>query len=282
MRRYYLGGIAAGLLLVAHGPAQAVVLRYEPKVGSAYRYKQSLAGRMETSMAGVDQTMRMEFTGELNYSEKILSQTDQVSRVERELLGGQGEIKLDGDGETFDMPRGTVTAEVDRLGRIVRVQEGEFEGDEGMPPIMGPSAESMANWSQFSAFPEGEIQSGDSWSGKLALPLTSEGPEIEVRYSSELLAVTTFQDRKCAKLRTSFTAPFNVDAGELLGAGGEQGEGGVEADLKGDLLWYYDYENSVYVYTEGTVGADMRMNVPGMPGEAATKMIINIKDVMVQ
>ncbi len=55
--------------------------------------------------------------------------------------------------------------------------------------------------------------------------------------------------------------------------------------LQGDLLWYYDYEKSVYVYGEGTIGMDMTMSVqaPNMPGGTmTTKMLMNLKTTLVQ
>jgi hypothetical protein len=54
----------------------------------------------------------------------------------------------------------------------------------------------------------------------------------------------------------------------------------MEATLQGDLVWYYDYENSVYVSGEGQVGMNMNINVSGpeiagMP--VSIKMLMNIK-----
>jgi hypothetical protein len=62
-------------------------------------------------------------------------------------------------------------------------------------------------------------------------------------------------------------------------------EGSLEATLAGELLWYYDYQNSIYVYGEGAIEMQMTMSMP-MPGDAGgemtTKGRMNIKTTVVE
>jgi hypothetical protein len=103
-----------------------------------------------------------------------------------------------------------------------------------------------------------------------------DGPEMELAFNSRLLKLTTFQDRKCAKIRTTFSGPMHLDMSSMGMPAGEDAE--MEATLQGDMLWYYDYESSVYVYGEGTVGIDMSFSMPEEMGGAVTvKMVLNIK-----
>jgi len=256
------------------------VLKYRPKVDSVLKHKASMAGRMESSMEAMGQTMRAEITMDMDYSEKVLSQTDETTRVETELLGGKTEVNMAGMKQTIDMPTGKMVTDLDPRGQVVKLVEADLTGTDQQ--VMGQGSESFPNWSQFSAFPEGDIKEGDSWKGTVTIPMGPDAPTIEMSYTSKLIALTTFQDRKCAKLQTGFSAPLELDASQL--GGGQGSDGNVNATLSGDILWYYDYENSVYVYGEGTVGMDMDMSMsaPNMPsGNVKTKMLLNIKTSLV-
>ncbi len=286
MRRRCMMGVASILALALCVPAHAIVLRYRPEVGSVQRHKASMAGRMESSMEGMGQTMRAEMTVELEYSEKALSQTGETTQMETELLGGKAEVKFNQQTQTVDMPTGKMVADLDSRGRVVKLVEADLPGEGSSDPFMGQGAESFPNWSQFSAFPEGDVSEGDSWSDTISVPTEPGGPEMEISFNSRLLALTTFQDRKCAKIHTTFSAPMDLDLAELSGGEeGEEAEGAMTGALQGDLLWYYDYEKSVYVYGEGTIGMDMTMSVqaPNMPGGTmTTKMLMNLKTTLVQ
>jgi hypothetical protein len=149
---------------------------------------------------------------------------------------------------------------------------------------MGPGAETWSTMpAQFGAFPEGDVNVGDTWSEELKIPMAPDGPEMTLNIQSELLALTTFQGRKCAKARTQFEGPMNLDMADL-GTPAADVEGSVEAMLQGDMLWYYDYENSVHVYGEGTVGMDMNISVAGeeMPGGMSAQVLMNVKMMLAE
>ncbi len=285
MKRHCLTGMAALLVLAVCVPADAVVLRFRPKVGSVQRHKASMAGRMETTMEGIGQTMRAEMTIDMEYSEKVLSQTEEATRLETELLGGRSEVTFNQQTQTMDVPTARMVADLDAQGRVIELIEADMPEGPMSEQLMGKGVESFPNWSRFSAFPEGDVKEGDSWSDTITIPTTPGGPELEMTFQSKLIALTTFQSRKCAKIRTSFSAPIDLDLAQLSLGEEQDAEGAMTATLQGDLLWYYDYENSVYVYGEGTVGMDMKMSmqIPNAPGGMmTTKMVMNLKTTLVQ
>ena len=282
MKRRCVLVLAAGLLAAACLPAHAIVLRYAPKVGEVTKHRASMAGRMETEMAGMGPAMRVEMTMSMEYSEKAVSATEETTRVETRLLGGNATMKMNGESHTEGLPSGRMVADMDRRGRVVRVVEADFGGEE-MAQAMAPGSDAFPNWSQFAAFPEGDVEVDDSWTDELEIPTAPEGPELKLTFTSRLLALTTFQDRKCAKLRSSFEGPMKFDMSDVNVPGGQGGEGSMEATLQGDMLWYYDYENSVYVYGEGSIGMDMTMSMPmpeGESGSMTTKMVMNVKTTL--
>jgi hypothetical protein len=279
MKRRCAVGLVAGLLLVACLPAHAIVLRYRPKVDQVTKHKMTMAGRMEMSVEGMGQLMQMEISGTLNYAEKALSETAEATRVETRLTGGTMTAKGGGQSQTQDMPTGRMVADIDPRGRVVKMVSAEFEGEDAMGQGMGPGAETWSTMpAQFGAFPEGDINVDDTWTEELKIPTAPDGPEMTMNLESQLLALTTFQGRKCAKVRTSFEGPMDLDMADFGGAAGEV-EGTMDAMLQGDMLWYYDYENSIYVYGEGAVGMDMNISVAGadMPGGMNAQMLMNVK-----
>ncbi len=285
MRRHCAALFVAGVLVVAALPAHAVVLRFRPQVGTARQYKLTMSGRMTMEMAGVGEAMRTETTAEVEYREKALSREDDLTRYETELLGGKVNMTLGERIETMDVPTGRFVADMDSRGRLVKMVETEFEGETPQQPFMGSGAESMPASFHYAPFPEGDVKEGDTWSDTIAIPTAPDGPELEMTFTSELLALTTFQGRKCAKIRTSFNAPMDMDLEDLGAPAGSDESGTIEAALKGDILMYYDYDNSLYVYGEGTVGMDMNMSmeIPEMPaGNMTMKMITNVKMVMTE
>ena len=279
MRRGYVVGLLAGMWLVSCVPAQAVVLRYHPKVGEVVKHKISMAGRMETTMPAAGQSMRMEMTGVVDYAEKALSETEETTRMENRWLGGKMSLKMNGESQSVDMPTGKLVVDLDRRGRMVKMVEAEFGGESPAGGMMGPDLENLPTWSQFGAFPEDDVKVDDSWSEELEFPALEGGPELTLVVNSRLLALTTYQERKCAKIRTSFEGPMSMDISKVAPAGAAA-EGAMEAVLQGDMLWYYDYENSVYVYAEGAIGMNMTMAMAGPEmagGEMAMNMVMNVK-----
>ncbi|MGD0111317.1 MAG: hypothetical protein ABSD48_05585 [Armatimonadota bacterium] len=280
MRRMHVIGLALCAVFVAGLPARAVTLRYAPKVGDTVKHKVSLAGRTssgaeDTGDNPLAEAMRMEVSGTIQYAEKALSETTDTVRIETQVTGGKFTWGIGGQSQNQQMPKGKVVADMDRRGRLVKTIETTFSGKSGAQDFMTGGAGGWSNFSSFAVFPEGDVKAGDTWSDEIKIPAAQGVPEVNLTLSSRLLDLTTVDNRKCAKIRTTFKGPFNLDT--IPGAGDSSS---MEATLQGDLVWYYDYENSVYVSGEGQVGMNMNINVSGpeiagMP--VSIKMLMNIK-----
>ncbi len=279
-------GLVVGVLTLACLPAQAIVLRYQPKVGEVVKQKGIITGRVDISMPGVEgmgQPMSTELQGTVEYAEKALSQAGETTRVEKRVLGGKITVQVMGEAQAVGMPATRTVVDVDRRGRVVKV----IEADRGDMAATGQAGNMLAPGSdyiaqspyQYTAFPEGEVEINDSWSEELKYPTTPGGPELTLESTSRLLALTTYQGRKCAKLRTSFEGPMDLDLSDVAPPG-EEVEGTMEAFIQGDMLYYYDYENSVYVHAEGAIGMEMTFSMagPDMPaGSMTAQMLLNMK-----
>ncbi|MCJ7797797.1 MAG: hypothetical protein MUQ56_13740 [Thermoleophilia bacterium] len=272
MNRRWLIGMVVGMAVTLCVPAHAIVLRYTPKVGEVHKQKATFAGRMQTSVEGMGELMRMEMTLEMEYSERALSQTDAVTRVQTDLTRGTLTLTMGGQSQPRDLGVGKTVLDLDRQGNVVKIVEMDMPEAE---QIMGPGAES---WSFDIPFPEGDIAVNGTWSGTMTIPIGRDTPPIRLPYECTLLGLTTFQGRNCAKIRATFKGPFDMDLSGVEGIGADA-EGPMNATMEGDLVYYYDYDNSVDVYGEGTVGMDMSMSMAEL-GAVTMKMLMNIKTAL--
>ncbi len=281
MNRRLLTGIVVSLTIIACMPAHAIVLTYAPRVGEVHKQKIMMSGAMETSSPMLGDAMRGQMSLDTDFTEKALSQTDTTTRMQTEIVGGKIAVSMAGQSQTMDMPTGRMVADMDRRNRVVKWVEVHMSSAPGKS-MMGPGSENFTNWSQFGAFPEGDVDVNDTWSGTMSIPASEGTPAIAMDYECKLLELAEFKGHKCAKIHTSFHGPFSMDLSQTQGmpAGAE---GTMEATIQGDMTWHYDYENSVYVYGEGTVGMDMKMTMSGagMPAtNMTTKMKMNLKTAL--
>jgi len=279
MKHMHVIGLALCAAFAVVLPAQAVTLRYAPKVGDTVRHKVSMAGRTSSNAEDVGgplaEAMHIEVSGTIQYAEKALSETTDTVRIETQVTSGKFTMSIAGQSQDQPVPKGKVVADMDRRGRLVKTIETNFGGKSGVEDFMTGGAGNLSNFSNFAAFPEGDVKAGGIWTDEIKVPASQGGPELNLSLSSRLLDLTTVENRKCAKIRTTFKGPLNFES--VPGAGDA---GSMEATLQGDLIWYYDYENSVYLSGEGQVGMSMNMNMsgPDMPGmPMSVKMLMNIK-----
>jgi hypothetical protein len=274
MRRRWAACLALFAWLGVGLPAYAVVLRYAPKVGVVTKHKVTVSGRAETTAEDVGRTMRVEISGTVNYHEKALSETPDRVRIETAVTGGKLTMKMGGSTQAQEVPTGRMVAEMDRRGRLVKIIESDLGQGQAGQSLMGPGSESWSNLTNFAAFPEGDVRVGDVWSDEISIPAAEGQPEIKLKLTSRLLALPEVGQRKCAKIRTNFSGPL------AFAGSGESDAGAMQATLQGDVVWLYDYQNSVYVSGEGKLGMDMKMNMsaPEMPGmDMSMKMLMNVK-----
>jgi len=291
MNRRWLAGAAAAALVTtwAGGRAHAVVLRYTPKAGAVHRYRVTAARALEATIEPLRDTSRtriaFEVAVEVRCEQKVLAQTGEVTRVETRLLGGKGTTSMHGQTESIGIPTGRAVVELDRRARATRVVDTVLEGKEASRPP-GPWAELLTKWSQCWAFPEGDLKVGDTWSDTFTIPLPAGLPRVsKMSIKSQLLQLTSLQGRQCAKIRTTFSGPLELE-GSDMGPFGSVGP--TTGNLRGDLTWHYDYENSILVAAEGSAHVDMSKFLqgpmgPGVPDHTqSTKMLMNVKVALAQ
>lgn len=280
--------LAAMLALAGAGPAGAVELVYKPKVGQTVQHKVMIAGRLSLTGSGDELAAlldrRGEMTATIRYSATPTSQSDDSTVVEMRLLEGTAVVKTESATETVNLGTLTATLTTDRR---LETDDADFEFEEDLSEV---SEEAYAVLDGFPILtgdwwelvdvlylPAGDVSKGAKWQyeEESELPDGSAQPLV---VSYELLDLTSHDGRKCAKIRASWRYEFSdmqVDEGDDAESATTTGSG----VYSGDYLIYYDYENSVCAYSEGSIGFDATATMPTPFGEgsATMKALANVK-----
>ncbi len=226
-------GVPVVLLLAAVClPARAVVLSYAPEVGSSFVNACTMYMEQETSVPGEAPTKR-QAVGHMTLSSTVVEKTATGVREEGALRDtslrttGAG---LPAGGRTETRPDVTYTLTTDPRGVVLehRISGGGTWGDSlsgGLSALAGTGS-----------FPASEVKPGDSWTGQYTIALGDPLPAMTVSAKCQLLELTTYRGRPCAKIRSVFSSPPQVTT--AVAATGR---------LEGTALTYYDYVHSVVV-----------------------------------
>lgn len=280
------------LALVGAAPAGAVELVYKPKVGETVQHKVMLAGRLSVTVSDPELAsfldQRGEMTATIRYSVTPTSRSDDSTVVAIRMLDGQAVVNTESGTETVDL--GTLTAKL-TTDRRLETDEAEFDIEEdftetsdevysvldGFPLLAGDWWELV----DVLYLPTGDVSKGAEWRYEDTEDLPSESaPPLVVRY--KLLDLTTHAGRNCAKIRASWRYEFSDMKMEEEGEGEEPDAMTGSGLHTGDYLVYYDYENSVCAYSEGTVGLEMSVTMPSQSGEGTVSMkaLVNVKTAL--
>ncbi|MBN1461428.1 MAG: hypothetical protein JXA57_18020 [Armatimonadetes bacterium] len=274
----------------AGSAAQAVEMKYTPKVGEPTQHRVMLAGRltMETDSPFMQGFIldRAQVSARIDYVSKPVSRSGDTTNIEVEMTGSEVSITTAEGPEKTSLGSAEATMEVDSR---LEVLDASFTTDEDYTSLSDDAAEAIDTfgvgaggwWDLIDVLylPEKDVTVGAEWTYEDtgADFVGAEGaPPLVVKY--KLLELTTHAGRKCAKISTSLKYEFSeVD---ISPEEDEEGRMTTSGTLSGEYLSYYDYENSIQVYHEGSTGADVtvRFEHPDLPEtEVRTKIVMNVK-----
>jgi hypothetical protein len=267
--------------------AEAVVLEYRPSVGQTASYKVQFAGRMQRSVEGEEPfatSKRYQATVALTYTTEVVSQTDDGTVVQIRMQEGQADVTAGDVSETVNLGTLEARTPVDRR-RLST--DAELSAEQDLTEVSPGVVDTLASLGLLGGewlslvdviyLPEAEVEPGAVWFYEDA---PGEGaPGVTIRVEFRLLQLTTRDGRKCAKISASWSAPFS----ESSPLPGEEGaEGTATGVLSGEYVVYYDYENCLELYVEGSVGTSITMGVSGVPVSATQKQQVNVKARLVE
>jgi hypothetical protein len=287
MRRCSLAAVALGMVLVVALPTEAALLRYRPKVGTVTKHRLQVSSRMSFSEEPEQhylRAIRAEVSASLEYTQEILSETEDGVRVQTRLSSSEAKVTANDVTETASLGSFRVAQDVDQL----RSPSGGYaECEDDYTDVSDETYEVLvecyltlgewADWLDILQFDKAEVGVGETWQKEASYigPFGVLPPETVVR--SRLVELTTMEGRKCAKIETSLDAPLHEDLQET---GAPEGLT-LQRALRFDLVWHYDYENSVTVLMEGSITEEGLFSDPsGRTGQG--KVVMNVKDALLE
>jgi len=256
--------IAVGLALWLAGlsvAAQAVMLRYTPKVGAKVSYDETQTSTTDATMAG--KPVHSQTTMHMTVTYTVKAKAPKGVRAEMAMRNASMSMTMPGAKQpmTQKMPDTTTAMVIDERGHIER----EKTGGKG-PQAMGAGDDPLTAVIGFSLLPNKEVKPGETWTDTLESKSAGMAPGMKVTFTSRLVELTTYQGRRCAKLNT--TLKGTISGG--MGPGTIQGQG----------TEYYDYENSVWMGGEAKMTMTMKFSAPqgkGPGGSMVTKITGTMK-----
>jgi hypothetical protein len=283
MRRSRLVGAAVGLwMLFVVLPAQAVLLRYTPKVGTISSYTVTTAIRNETTSESLPAPLLLQYSGTTRIRVKVLAQTSGGRKVQSSAAGGTVKRVIKGVGATtLKRPDSSLAAIYDDqayLTQVVSTSTGRASGQ-------SITADNTIYALGVIPFTAEEVKPGDTWTGEIQFPLLLEAPPSSFKATVRLLSVAPYKGRTCAKLRVTYNGDYAVDLSQTPQARARNAQGSSSGTVEGSVIAYYDYADSVWVDASGkvTTTGDATIEAPGRQSMTVSeRSVANFKMTLVK
>ncbi len=277
MRKAHVIGLGAALwAALAVLPAQAVVLRYTPEVGSTTTYNLTMKGDISMAMPGLGDAGggTGQVSSTMNMVQKALAKQDNGTKVEMGMTGGTITSDISGESTSQQVTPSKAVLILDERGRMVQVVSSDSGGQSGQAGL--PGLQDWGSFAGYGGFPEGDVKVGDVWTDEVKVPASAMMPEMNLQVRSRLVELTTYQGHKVAKINSTFTGPISGDLSQLSQGQPQQVQGTMSGNLQGNFTCYYDYEKSVYVQTDGHFTTDINTQLSGI-GAMQMKMTLAVE-----
>lgn len=240
-------------------PPKELQLEYKFKVGEYRRYDMVMIGEGMVQLPGQNEKSKLETRTELTFAQhaKAFVPKDEVWRMEWDMI--RGALTLPDFGEiTLTIP--SLQFEMDKYGAI-----SKMTGLESMAVTPGlPKDETMAKalgrLTSF-GFPRKLLKVGDTWQQEFKIEIADQEPVV-VKATSKLVEYEVMEAADCAKIVTTYEAPFKLTAkkpdepSKSAGSGDSAGEekptsiSGIE---KGEFCMHFAYAEGRIMRVSGTV-----------------------------
>ncbi len=204
--------------------AQSVQLRYKFRQGERLRYDVTLKGNGTISSPTLGQSDPFEMSGSLRYVTEV-QKVDAAGSAILHTVVEDSSINATVGGQavplTLNLP--AITTKLTATGKILNCTVAAPMSQQ-LPALGGLSGAGAATEAfdftkffgatQNIGFPSRPVSPGTQWSDSVNIT-TADGAKLQIKSNSKLLGFTTYQGRRCAKIRTTFTAPLSMQMAQL-------------------------------------------------------------------
>jgi hypothetical protein len=123
--------------------------------------------------------------------------------------------------------------------------------------------------------PSKDVDINESWENTLTMKdnasMGAQSPDTEkVLVKSQLLGIVDYQDRKCAKISTTYERALTGDMSDPVSEGADA-KISTTGKLTGSMTWYLDQESAYTAGAAGTMQMLMKMKIE-LPAEVAAEV----------
>jgi hypothetical protein len=262
-------------------PPERVFLRYLWREGENLSYRSFLSLRMIADQPEADKSMEGSLTALSSERHRALGRLEELTLVSSEM--DPPVVTLNLDGRVFRR-RG----EADRL-NLELSPEGEIAGwgrQWGLPWEGGETRGlAVKKPSLLSAFapcgllPSKDVKVGDAWSGQVQFDTLLLAQPSQVLTSSRLLEIGRFQGRPSAKVRTTWSAEFDLPPEYLLPLEASALSlpstlPQLKGQLRAEVTWYFDYVAGRLLQSEGSLLLTLRAETQAGEGEEEVPTVL--------
>jgi hypothetical protein len=210
---------------------------------------------------------------------KVLSASEQELELETETVAGEMVKTIFDRKQTISPPKKKLYRRINTRGKLLEIRmEGEEAAGQDQFEVDISALEGLGE------FPEKDLKPNDTWTQRAEIPLPGGSRSLSLNANSRFLGMATFKGRSCAKIRTYFQLPMDMDlASMMLGEAGSAA-GDVQGQMTGTFTTYFDPALGRELYTEGTIGAKLELTVEvGESSQTMTmKMKFNVKSALIE
>ncbi len=243
-------------------PPASVTLEYKPQIGE-YRYGATFASQGVLLLPGQTEQAKLQTNSEMVLKQRVkdYDSAEGVWSIEWSLVKGTM-TSPDFDRATLQLPR--IELRMDKTGAVRQVKGLEMLGTTpGLP--RGKALGEILSQLRFPGFPSKALAAGDTWDQQYALQIPG-CDAVSVKSVSQLEGFARIDNVDCAKIRTTYEAPFAFPADDAS-------PGRVLAGTeKAEFYTYFDYAGGKVVQSHGTItlSADTKLagDTPAEPSAA--------------
>ncbi len=239
-------------------PPESLQLEYKFDVGETRKYDMTIFGGGTVKLPGQKEESKLDSRTELIYVQHVKAYVPDEGIWRMEWYMYKGVMTLEGFGDmVLTIP--SLNLEMDRYGTVKKMKGiEELEVTSGLP--RQKTMADILTQLKSVGFPKKALSLGDTWEEEYKLDLPDEEP-VNIKVKSELVGFERIFKMNCAKIHTTYEAPFSLalkDEEDSAGAGDSGTPTGAKPAMlagteKGDFWTYFVYEEGKIYESYGVV-----------------------------
>lgn len=244
-------------------PPQTVRLEYRFSVNDLSKYRITVAGDGQVKLPGQTEQASLQTHSKMTFARRVTASAAESGtwHVQWELIKGNLSIP-EFDPMPVNLPR--IELDMDKYGAVRSLKGPEkLANTPGLPP--GKTMGDILTQLKSPGFPQKDLRVGDKWEQTYSVQIPGQ-KAVPVKATSELVGFERVLKTDCARIKTTYEAPFAFvqdEAGSVPGGGGT-GAISLVGKEAGEFWTCFAYKEGKVIMSHGSIRlmADARSDTP--------------------